>query len=308
MSLTAPEGCGTLTRVVSMRARGVEAFLRVTGAQRRYRSPEAVQRAIAGRPAHPAPPPKRLSGVHIRVEQRHGWPIAVLEPYREAVGALVWLHGGSYVFDIAPQHWTFLADLAARSGRRVLIPRYPLAPEGRAEQTVPTVADLVAELLDDGPLALGGDSAGGGMALAAAQELRLRGHGGIPLVLSSPWVDVTLSDAAVPTAAALDPWLAPPGLRAAGSAYAGSLSPNDRRVSPIHGPLIGLGPVLILTGTRDVLNPDARRLAAALRVAGGRVDLVERKGLLHNFPLMPIPEAAPARSAITAFLTREGAS
>lgn len=305
--MTATWGCGTLTQVVSMRARGVEAFLRVSGAQRRYRSPEALQRAIAGRPAHPAPPPKRLPEVRIRTEQRHGWQVAVLEPQREAVGALVWLHGGSYVFDIAPQHWTFLADLAARTGWRVLIPRYPLAPQGRAEQIVPTAAEVIADLLGEGPLALGGDSAGGGMALAAAQELRLRGHGGIPLVLSSPWVDVTLSDPAVPAAAALDPWLAPPGLRAAGSVYAGSLGPNDRRVSPIHGPLIGLGPVLILTGTRDVLNPDARRLTAALQAAGGRVDLLEREGLLHNFPLMPIPEAAPARSAIIAFLVREGA-
>lgn len=293
-----------------MRAQGVEAVLRVTGAQRRWRSPEALQRAITRRPAHPAPPPKRLPGVRIRTEHRHGWPVVVLEPQREAVGTLIWLHGGGYVFDLAPQHWTFLADLAARCGRRALVPRYPLAPAGQAEQTVRTAADLVAELLDarldDGSTALGGDSAGGGMALAAAQELRLRGHGGIPLVLSSPWVDVTLSDPAVPAAAALDPWLAPPGLRAAGSAYAGSLGPSDRRVSPIHGPLIGLGPVLILTGTRDVLNPDARRLAAALHAAGGRVELLERTGLLHNFPLMPIPEAASARDAITAFLTRAG--
>ncbi|WP_375401171.1 alpha/beta hydrolase fold domain-containing protein [uncultured Amnibacterium sp.] len=301
-----------------MRARGVEAFLRATGAQRRWRSPEALQRAIDRRPAESSPAPKRLRGVRTRAEHRQGWPVWVLEPQdRHSVGSLVWLHGGGYVFDLAAQHWTFLADLAVRSGRRVLVPRYPLAPEGRAEQTVPTAADLVAELLDaepsaelpeHGPLALGGDSAGGGMALAVAQELRLRGHGGIPLVLSSPWVDATLSDPAVPAAAALDPWLAPPGLRAAGSAYAGSLGPNDRRASPIHGPLIGLGPVLILTGTRDVLNPDARRLAAALQAAGGQVELLERTGLLHNFPLMPIPEAAPARDAITAFLTREGAS
>ena len=84
--------------------------------------------------------------------------------------------------------------------------------------------------------------------------------------------------------------------------YAGSLGPNDRRVSPIHGPLIGLGRTLVLTGTRDVVNPDARRLAAALHASGARVELLERHGLLHNFPLLPIPEAAPARDAIVAFL------
>lgn len=293
-----------------MRARAVEVFLRVSGAQRRYRSSAALQRAIRRRPDRPSVPPKRLPGVTIASERRHGWPVVVLEPSGRAVaGDLVWLPGGSYVFDTAPQHWTFLADLAARTGRRVLVPRYPLAPEGTAEQVVPVAADLIAELLDSGhpddrPLVLGGDSAGGGMALAVAQELRLRGHGGIDLVLSSPWIDVTLSDPAIPAAAALDPWLAPPGLRAAGAAYAGSLAPSDRRVSPIHGPLVGLGHVLILTGTRDVLNPDARRLAAALQVAGGEVELVERTGLLHNFPLMPIPEAAAARTATAAFLNR----
>lgn len=302
-------GVGHAGLVVSMRARGVEVFLRVSGAQRRYRSPTALHRAIRRRPDRPSVPPKRLPGVHVGAEHRQGWPVVVLDPSDRAVaGPLVWLPGGSYVFDTAPQHWTFLADLAARSGRRVVVPRYPLAPEGRADHVVPVAADLVAELLDDGPLVLGGDSAGGGMALAVAQELRLQGHGGIDLVLSSPWVDVTMSDPAVPAAAALDPWLAPPGLRAAGAAYAGTLGPTDRRVSPIHGPLIGLGHVLILTGTRDVLNPDSRRLAAALQVAGGSVELLERQGLLHNFPLMPIPEAAAARTAITAFLARGSAS
>lgn len=286
-----------------MRARAVTAYLRLTGAQRRYRSPEAMQRAIDRRPARSSPPPKRLPGVRIRTEERQGWPVDVLDPAEGGgAGDLVWLHGGSYVFDVAPQHWTFLAELAVRSGRRVLLPRYPLAPQGRAEQVVATAADLVVELLDGGPLVLGGDSAGGGMALAVAQELRLRGHGGIDLVLSAPWIDITLSDPAIPAAARSDPWLAPPGLRAAGAAYAGSLGPNDRRVSPIHGPLIGLGRTLVLTGTRDVVNPDARRLAAALHASGARVELLERRGLLHNFPLLPIPEAAPARDAIVAFL------
>ena len=292
-----------------MRARGVEAAFRLLGLGRHNRTPESMQKAISGRPPWPSAPPKRLRGVRLGTVQREDWPVTVLDPQgTTATGTLVWVHGGSYVFDIVPPHWSFLADLAVRTGRRVVVPRYPLAPDGQAEHLVPVLTGLIGELIGDSPLTLGGDSAGAGMVLAAAQELRLRGHGGIDLVLQSPWVDVTMSDAAIEESAARDPWLSPAGLRTAGAAYAGSLSPNDRRVSPIHGPLIGLGRVMILTGTHDVLHPDAQRLAAAVSAAGGRVELYERPGLLHNFPLMPIPEAGPARDAIAAFLTSDAAS
>ena len=74
---------------------------------------------------------------------------------------------------------------------------------------------------------LAGDSAGAGMALAVAQELRRTDDRPLAgLVLVSPWVDITCDDPGVAARAPLDPWLQAPGLREAGVAYRGPLAPT----------------------------------------------------------------------------------
>ena len=85
-----------------------------------------------------------------------------------------------------------------------------------------------------------GDSAGGGLALAATRELVQRGEP-TPghMVLLSPWLDVTLSDPAI--ALIHDPVTSPaiPALKVAGLIWAGDLSTSDPAVSPLYGSLDG---------------------------------------------------------------------
>lgn len=121
-------------------------------------------------------------------------------------------------------------------------------------------------------------------------------------VLISPALDLRLTNPAVPAIAPTDPWLGVDGARELGRQWAGGLPLTDPRVSPLLGDLRGLGPMLVLTGTRDILNPDARDLAARARTAGVDVTLVEREGALHVFPLLPIRDAAEARRRIVAAL------
>jgi acetyl esterase/lipase len=145
-----------------------------------------------------------------------------------------------------------------------------------------------------------GDSAGAGMALAAALAMRDRG---LPqpsrMVLISPFLDATMTDGRQEAVASKDSMLRRPGLREAGRLYAGSLELDDPVVSPIYGDLRGLPPLTVFTGTHDILDCDSQRLTELAREAGVTVvDLVEVEGAPHAFPLFPTRQGKAARREI----------
>ncbi|MFI1919426.1 alpha/beta hydrolase fold domain-containing protein [Nocardia sp. NPDC020380] len=137
------------------------------------------------------------------------------------------------------------------------------------------------------------------MALAAAQALLEQG-GPQPsrIVLICPWLDVTVSDPALPALEPDDPMHAIAGLREIGRLYAGSLDTRDPRVSPLFGRLEGLAPLTLFSGSRELPVVDARALVRRAAAAGVPVDYHEGPGLPHNYPLMPTPEGRAARKII----------
>jgi acetyl esterase/lipase len=235
-----------------------------------------------------------------------GWPVYEIGPRGgRTSGHLVFLHGGAYFRELRTWHWWFVERLVRETALTVLVPIYPLAPVGTADTIVPAVTDLLRDVLrhPGRSVFVGGDSAGAGMALAVAQELaRSDARALAGLVLISPWVDVSCDDPGVAARANLDPWLQAPGLREAGNAYRGALSVDHPWVSPIHGDPGDLPPVLVLSGTHDILNADAHRLVDAVVLAGGDVELVEGLGLIHDYPLHPTPEGRRARARIARWL------
>lgn len=191
----------------------------------------------------------------------------------------IYLHGGAYINEIAPQHWQLIAHVAAESATRITVPIYPPAPLATTAEVVATVTDLAVELLDDGgdtPPSLIGDSADGGMALAVAVHLRDRG---LPApartVLISPWLDIGLTDPRIALLEDRDPWLAVAGARCAGALYRGDLPADHPHVSPLLANLTGLNPITPFSGTRDIVNADARQLAVRAAAAGVELDFHE---------------------------------
>jgi acetyl esterase/lipase len=274
---------------MSVQHEAVRAFLAVTGAGRPWRSAEALDRALLRRSDRPADQPKPSPGVAVARTEEDGWTVVRLVPAR-ASGAVVALHGGAYLFGPEPQHWALWRAIAAASGRTVVVPLYRRAPEGKAAETVPRVAAIARALAAVGEVALLGDSAGAGMALAAAQLLAAEGIRPT-LLLSAPWLDGAVSD---PWTTPHDPWLGAPGLRHAADLYRGDLPVEHPFVSPLLGDLGGLGTIVVASGTRDVLHRDALRLEER---CPSPVRVLVGEGLLHNYPLLPIPEARPARRA-----------
>ncbi|OIH95048.1 MULTISPECIES: alpha/beta hydrolase fold domain-containing protein [unclassified Curtobacterium] len=284
-------------------------YLRATRANRPYRTVEGAAREVRrhGRHPEPAVPPERLRlrpDVAVTVRREHGRPVYTVRPTRSTpVGETVYVHGGGWVHDISRQHWALVAQVAAESNTTVTVPLYALLPHGDAAAAVALVVHLFEAATASGhEVRLAGDSAGGQVALSAALALRDRGHRAVRTVLLAPALDLTMANPRVADVLPSDPWLGVDGLRHLGAQWAGRLPVTNPAVSPLAGDPTGLGPVLLLTGTRDVLNPDAHLLAAGARAAGVDVELVERRGAVHVFPLLPTRPAAAARDRIVAAL------
>lgn len=297
----------------SLSSRAISAVLALRGSKKRFSSAEATLADIAALQRRPEPytPPKRLNRkVDVTVSTVRGWQIYQVSPRRATPKrGVLYLHGGAYVRQIRPRQWRFVAHMVADTNTRFTVPIFPLAPNGTAADIVPAVTELTSELIASvGPkhAIIMGDSSGGGMALAVALQLRDRGlPAPIRTVLVSPWLDVTVADPAVETIAPRDPVLAAPGLKAAGDLYRGELGADNSAVSPINGDLTGLSPITLISGTRDILNADARRLVSRAKSCGLSVDYHEAPGMLHGYAQHPIPEAKQARAIIRAALTAE---
>lgn len=295
----------------SLASRAIFAVLPLRGSKKRLSSVEDTLADVAARQLRPEPPgpPKRLlRKVDITVSRLHGWQVYNVSPTGTTPArAALYLHGGAYVREISPRQWNLVGRLAATSGTRFIVPIYPLAPTGTAAEVVPPLTDMAAALVASiGPerAFMIGDSSGGGMALAVALQLRDRGLSPpARTVLISPWLDLTLSDPAVESIAPRDPLLAAPGLRAVGDLYRGDLPADSPMVSPINGNLTGLGPITLISGTRDILNADAHRLVALAKPAGLSLDFHEAPNMLHGYPTLPMPEAKQARAIVASTLT-----
>ncbi len=292
----------------SLASRLMPLVMTLRGSKRRYSSADATlahMAKLAASPASGAPPQALGRRVDISLTTVAGWQVyTVSRRTGETNRRGLYLHGGSYVYEIQPQHWRLIADLVETTGVRMTVPLFPLAPIETAATIVPAAADLAACLIAEAGaenVSILGDSAGGGMALAVAMILRDRGLPPVlATVLISPWLDISGTDPQLAVIAPHDPWLAVPGSHAAGAVYRGGLAEGDPLVSPINGNLGGLGPITMFSGTRDILNADAHRLVVMAEIAGLRMEYYEMPEMLHVYPLLPIPEARVARAVMRA--------
>jgi epsilon-lactone hydrolase len=241
-----------------------------------------------------------------------GFPAYVISPrHVEPVRTVLYVHGGGYVAPIDPFHVRYVARLARSLRARIVLPDYPLAPEHTWRDSFGAMTDLAARwAAEPGGIVLGGDSAGGGYALALAQALRDGGaHPPTHLLLHAPWVDLTTSTPETVEVSAGDPWLFLGKLHAYAEWWAGSIDDRGRpEASPALGDLSGLPPALMFCGTRDTLMPGCRLLARRASEAGWELTYVEAPDLIHVFPMLPfIPEARGAWRQTLEFLGEEPA-
>jgi epsilon-lactone hydrolase len=214
-----------------------------------------------------------------------------------AAVTVVHFHGGGYCVGSPAEARDWAAHLSARAGCRVVLPGYRLAPEHPFPAAVDDARAVVSAVLGEaapGTVVVSGDSAGGGLALGAA--LALPGTGNATrlagCILLSPWLDLTVDRAAVPELVRRDVLLSPAWLEACAEAYAPAADRAQPMVSPLRASLGGLPPLLIQSGTDDLVAPDAGNLAVRAAAAGVDVTYSRWPGLWHDFALQPDITAA----------------
>lgn len=220
---------------------------------------------------------------------------------------ILYIHGGSFIFDIDPLHWQFIAMLAKKLQARVTVPAYPLAPEHKLPQAydmLQPLYDQMAAATDGLPFWVFGDSAGGTYTIGLTQRALDAGKPtATRLVPISPCVDGTMTNPDLfVTAIEKDPWLALPGVSETLRLVLGDLKRDDHRISPIYGTLKGLPPMFITMGTDDMLCPDEKLFVAKAKENGCVVEDVTGEGLIHVWSILPIPEAEAVQKRIFAWL------
>ena len=260
--------------------------------------------APAGR-IHPVPDDVQVSEVTAGGVPAHWLAAPGPDPGR----VLLFLHGGGFAFGSLRSDGELAARLGRAGGMRVLLPEYRLAPEHPFPAAIDDVLAAWRWLrADQGlsarSLAVAGDSAGGGLAVALLVAARDAGEA-LPAaaVLMSPTVDLTSSGASMTERVDQDPFSTPAMLRQFASDYLAGADPKTPLASPLFAPLAGLPPLLIQVGTADLLLSDSERLAAAASQAGVDVTLEVGEGLPHVYPiLLGTPEAAEATEQTGKFL------
>jgi monoterpene epsilon-lactone hydrolase len=210
---------------------------------------------------------------------------------------LLYLHGGAFVMGSPSSYRSRAVRLSYRCNAEVLVPDYRLAPE---HPFPAALEDALAAWRAAGPIAsgrpllVGGDSAGGGLALSLMILLRELGE-------ASPRGAVLLSPSANQTRGAVsgrhrDLWLDADRLRQWRRHYLGTADPRDPRVSPALADLSGLPPMLVLVGEDEALAEETYRWVARARGAGTDARLLVGAGMQHDWPLT-LPWLAESRRA-----------
>jgi len=237
------------------------------------------------------------------------WSIA---PGSDASRELMFFHGGGYCSGSILSHRRMVTEAGRAGGVRTLAVAYRLAPEHPFPAAYDDALMAWRRLRREGyaaaHIAVGGDSAGGGLTVVLIGELKRLGED-LPgcAWLVSPWTDLTMSGATLTSKSAIDPLIHKEYLGELADAYAPvGMDRRDPRLSPLYADLRGLPPTLIQVGSAETLLDDAGRFAVAAGQADAPVTLEIWPNMIHAWPVWNA-RLAPARRALAdagAFIRR----
>ena len=222
---------------------------------------------------------------------------------------VLYLHGGYYVSGSMRTHRVYLSRLSRATGARVLGLDYRRAPENpfpaALEDTLAAYRWLLSNGFDPKKIAIGGESAGGGLTVAACVALRYVGDPvpGAAVCISS-WADLAHTGDSITSNAAVDPTVTLERGTEMSRLYLAGRDPKTPLASPVYADLHGLPPMLILAGSIEILRDDSVRLAQKAKDAGVDATLEIWDDMPHNWPMYAhvLPEGQQAVDRIGEFV------
>ena len=217
-------------------------------------------------------------------------------PGADADRAVLYVHGGGYVIGSLDSHRHLASEIARDIGGRTLLLPFP-AP---VEDTLAGYRYLLAQGLKPQNIAIAGDSAGGGLVVAALVAFR---DAGLPQPSCgwciSPWVDMEGIGGSMTSLAAVDPMVQKEPLLEMSRLYLDGADPRSPLAAPLYANLRGIAPLFIQVGAAETLLDDSVRLAGAAGAADVPVTLEVWPEMVHVFHLFH-PRLSAGRRAIAA--------
>jgi epsilon-lactone hydrolase len=233
----------------------------------------------------------------------------ITAPGAAADRVVLYLHGGGYILGSVKTHRDLIGRISRAAQARALALNYRLAPEHPFPAAVDDALAGYRCLLDNGlrpsRITIAGDSAGGGLTVAALVAIR---DAGLRLpaagVCMSPWVDLEETGESMTTRAKADPVVQREGLVGMAQAYLAGKDARTPLASPLYADLKGLPPLLIQVGDAETLLDDSTRIAERARAAGIQVKLEVWPEMIHVWQLFAsfLPEGHEAVEGIGKFI------
>ena len=252
-------------------------------------------------------------GVSIETDSVDGVTVYIVTPNalaEDKAGQLfLHVHGGAYVFNGGTAAVTEAIQVAVASGIHAISVDYRMPPAHPLPAAVDDTISVYQEILtrhEPTQIAIGGTSAGGGLALAALLKMK---ELDLPLpaatYLGTPWADLTDTSDSLHTNEGIDRILVTYYglLQAAAQLYAGEYDLKHPLISPLYGDFSDFPPTILITGTRDMLLSDSARVHRKLRDQGIVADLHVFEGLSHAGYLFELgsPENQSTMAEISEF-------
>ncbi len=276
-----------------------ERFLMLRGTKKKFLDARLMEKFIASKyNERPYVLDEKFQQKHsIRKNEIAGMLYYTINDQPSPKKVIYYFHGGAYINDPLIFHWRYLVKLAEVTNFTIVVPIYPKLPRNTVKEAFEAIHSLYDQLVKDYdvPFIFMGDSAGGGLALAFAQDVKhLSKMQPQHIVLHSAWLDVRGEDPQYKTLEKLDPMLGVLGAQELGRMWANGLDLTHYKVSPLHGEIKDIGQITVFVGTGELLLVDARMLRSKANEQNVALHYYEYPNMNHVFPVFPIPEAKKA--------------
>lgn len=226
-------------------------------------------------------------------------------------GTILYFHGGGYQIGSPRSHVEMVSHIVRSSGASAFLPEYRLSPEQAFPAAIDDAFAVYQALLESGvaasQMAVAGDSAGGGLAIATTYRAKAEGLA-LPSSVStmSAWADLSCAGISFEENKHRDPEVTPEMALGMAADYLDGHDPMDPLASPVFADLTGFPAMLLQVGTEEILGDDTYRVAESASRAGVDVTLEVAYGQVHVYQLLTwlVPEARASLERTGQFIDR----